>query len=29
MAQRLRDHVVARLELPEGAFEASLWLEKV
>lgn len=29
MAGRLRDHVVARLELVDGAFEASVWLEKV
>ena len=29
MAERLRDHVASRLELPGGAFEASVWLEKV
>lgn len=29
MADRLRGHVVAGLELAEGAFESSLWLEKV
>ncbi len=29
MAEPLRDHVISRLELPDGAFEASVWLEKV
>lgn len=28
MAKRLRGHVVARLDRPDGAFESSLWLEK-
>lgn len=28
MAERLIGHGVARLELPEGAFESSVWLEK-
>jgi hypothetical protein len=29
MADRLVGHGVARLELPDGAFESSVWLEKV
>lgn len=29
MAERLRGHVASRLELPDGAFETSVWLEKV
>jgi hypothetical protein len=29
MAERLAGHVASRLELPDGAFESSVWLEKV
>ena len=28
MAQRLSGQVASRLELPDGAFESSVWLEK-
>ena len=28
LAQRLSGHVASRLELPDGAFELSVWLEK-